>query len=107
MPMPCTRIFLWYDLAPFLMREHPLCGLTLLRGIAVLASLVFLSHTVLGATFTVTTTSDSGAGSLRQAILDANPASGTDTIEFQIPGSPPFTIMPTLPLPALTGPVII
>ncbi len=72
-----------------------------------LASLVFLSHTVLGATFTVTTTSDSGAGSLRQAILDANPASGTDTIEFQIPGSPPFTIMPTLPLPTLTGPVII
>src|SRR5436190_22407225 len=105
MPMPCTRIFLWYDLAPFLMRKHPLCGLTLLRGIAVLASLVFLSHTVLGATFTVTTTSDSGAGSLRQAILDAT--NGTDTIEFQIPGSPPFTIMPTLALPRLTSPVII
>ena len=70
-----------------------------------LASLVFLSHTVLGATFTVTTTSDSGAGSLRQAILDAT--NGTDTIEFQIPGSPPFTIMPTLALPRLTSPVII
>src|SRR6266576_2660267 len=105
--MPCTRIFLWYHLAPFRMRNHLLSGLTLPRAIASLAGLVFFSNTVRGATFTLTTTGDSGAGSLRQAILDANAASGTDTIEFQIPGSPPFTIMPTLPLPALTGPVII
>ena len=33
----------------------------------------------------VTNTSDSGAGSLRQAILDANAAPGTDTIAFDIP----------------------
>src|SRR6266536_6436230 len=103
--MPCTRILLWYDLAPFLMRKH--LGLRLPQGVVVLAGLVFLSHTVGGATFTVTNTIDSGPGSLRQAILDANAASGTDAIEFQIPGSPPFTIMPTLPLPTLTGPVII
>jgi hypothetical protein len=32
------------------------------------------------ATFTVTNTNDSGAGSLRQAIIDANNTSGTDTI---------------------------
>ncbi|WP_342347566.1 DUF4347 domain-containing protein [uncultured Nitrospira sp.] len=32
------------------------------------------------ATFTVTNTNDSGAGSLRQAIIDANAAPGTDTI---------------------------
>src|SRR5436309_2463770 len=90
------------------MGKYPLCGLTLPRGIAVaLANLVFLSHTVRGATFTVTTTNDSGDGSLRQAILEANATNGTDTIEFQIPGSPPFTIMPTLALPALTDPVII
>src|SRR5437588_2317656 len=31
------------------------------------------------ATFTVSTAADSGAGSLRQAILDANAASGADT----------------------------
>jgi Ca2+-binding RTX toxin-like protein len=34
------------------------------------------------ATFTVTNTNDSGAGSLRQAILDANAAPGADEIEF-------------------------
>lgn len=33
-------------------------------------------------TFTVTNTNDSGAGSLRQAILDANAATGVDAINF-------------------------
>ncbi|MBC8645683.1 MAG: hypothetical protein H7X85_00860 [Thermoanaerobaculia bacterium] len=37
--------------------------------------------------FTVTNTNDSGAGSLRQAILDANGMGGTDDIVFAIPGS--------------------
>src|SRR5262245_62490994 len=34
------------------------------------------------ATFTVRNTNDSGADSLRQAIIDANAASGADTIAF-------------------------
>ena len=34
--------------------------------------------------FTVTNTNDSGAGSLRQAILDANAKTGTDTIVFDM-----------------------
>jgi hypothetical protein len=38
------------------------------------------------ATFTVTNTFDSGAGSLRQAILDANATFGNDDIAFAIPG---------------------
>src|SRR5262245_9278867 len=38
------------------------------------------------ATFTVTNLSDSGAGSLRQAILDASGAAGADTIDFTING---------------------
>ena len=37
-------------------------------------------------TYTVTNTNDSGAGSLRQAIIDANANSGTDTIDFNIAG---------------------
>jgi hypothetical protein len=37
----------------------------------------------------VTNTNDSGAGSLRQAITDANNMTGTDTIAFNIPSSDP------------------
>ena len=44
---------------------------------------------VQAATFTVTNTSDSGAGSLREAILDANGNAGPDTIAFNIPTSDP------------------
>jgi len=57
--------------------------------------------------FTVTNTNDSGAGSLRQAILDANAASGLDSISFAIPGGGVKTISPTSPLPTITGAVII
>src|SRR5438105_5684282 len=45
-----------------------------------------------GATFTVTNTNDSGPGSLRQAILDANAAPGLDTIGFSIAGTAPHTV---------------
>ena len=38
-------------------------------------------------TFTVINTADSGGGSLRQAILDANANTGADTIAFNIPTS--------------------
>jgi trimeric autotransporter adhesin len=38
-------------------------------------------------TFSVLTLSDSGAGSLRQAILDANNAPGADVISFDVAGS--------------------
>jgi len=38
-----------------------------------------------GAGFSVTKTDDSGAGSLRQAIIDANASGGADTISFNIP----------------------
>ncbi len=56
----------------------------------------------LSATFTVLNTGDSGPGSLRQAILDANASNGVDIITFQIPGTPPFAISPVSPLPAIT-----
>src|SRR5438132_13693046 len=58
-------------------------------------------------TFTVTNTNDSSAGSLRQAILDANANPGTDTIAFNIPGSGVKTINPTSSLPLITDPLII
>ena len=59
------------------------------------------------ATFTVTTTADSGAGSLRQAILDANAAAGPDTIDFNIAGAGVKTITPTSALPTITEAVTI
>src|SRR5262245_56169125 len=59
-------------------------------------------------TFQVTNTNDSGAGSLRQALLDANAAVGeTDTIEFAILGDGLHTITPLSPLPTITDPVVI
>src|SRR5262245_23831799 len=59
------------------------------------------------ATFTVTNTSDSGPGSLRQAILDANGNAGLDTIAFNIPGAGVHTITPATPFDPLIDPVII
>jgi len=47
------------------------------------------------AIFMVTNTNDSGPGSLRQAILDANDAPGADEIGFNISGSGVRTITPS------------
>ena len=58
-------------------------------------------------TFAVSNTDDSGAGSLRQAILDANASTGTDTINFNISGAGPHTIQPTSALPTIEDPVVI
>lgn len=57
--------------------------------------------------FVVNTTADSGAGSLRQAILDANANKGLDTVSFQIAGTGVQTITPLTPLPAITDPLVI
>ena len=66
-------------------------GLWLLAG--------WVSVHVSAATFTVTQTGDSGAGSLRQAMLDANNLPGPHQIIFAIPGAGPHRIAPLSPLP--------
>ena len=58
-------------------------------------------------TYTVTSAGDSGAGTLRQAILDANANGGADTIGFNIAGSGVHTITPATPLPPITDAVTI
>ncbi len=58
--------------------------------------------------FTVTTTNDTGAGSLRKAITDANANPGLDYITFNV--GPPgnlVSIFPNSPLPTITSPVVI
>lgn len=58
-------------------------------------------------TVTVVNTGDSGPGSLRQAILDANAVSGPDLIAFNIPGGGLHTIQPVSPLPTITDSITI
>jgi hypothetical protein len=53
----------------------------------------------------VTNTNDSGPGSLRQAILDANAAPGPDEIGFSIPGAGPHAISLASALPQITQPL--
>src|SRR5689334_5993591 len=57
-------------------------------------------------TYTVINTNDSGAGSLRQAILDANKTSSADTIKFAI-GSGTKTITPKSRLPGISQPLVV
>ncbi|MDW8241221.1 MAG: right-handed parallel beta-helix repeat-containing protein, partial [Acidobacteriota bacterium] len=59
------------------------------------------------ATFTVTNTADRGAGSLRQAIFDANANPGADLIVFNITPAGAKTISPPTKLPTITSPVTI
>ena len=73
-------------------------------GISLLAGQVNITT----GSFVVTTTADSGPGSLRQAILDSDAATGgTNTMDFDIPGSGAQTIVPLSPLPAITNPLVI
>jgi hypothetical protein len=70
-----------------------LCGATFVAILAAPAS---------AAVFTVTNTNDSGPGSMRQAILDANVAVGADSIRFNIPGTGVHTIAVASALPPLS-----
>ncbi|MFO0879777.1 MAG: right-handed parallel beta-helix repeat-containing protein [Gemmataceae bacterium] len=71
------------------------------------APVVITSATGSPVVYTVTNTLDSGAGSLRQAILDANANAGADLIRFNIASSGVKTIRPLTALPSITGPVSI
>jgi len=59
------------------------------------------------ATFTVTTTNDSGAGSLRKAMQDANASPGSDEIDFNIAPGGLQRIDVASPLPQITDRVFI
>src|SRR5262245_4514800 len=65
-----------------------------------------LEYRTTPATFTVTTDSDFGAGSLRQAVLNANTAAGADLIDFSNYFNTPRTITLASQI-SITGPVTI
>ena len=80
-------------------------GLRISIAIAVLLlSLVPPLPAAHAATYTVTNTNDSGDGSLRKAINDANGHVGADVITFAISGSAPYVISPLTPLPPIWDP---
>ena len=83
-----------------------LCIVSLIVFVAYSGS-QFVRPAAAAAPFAVTNTNDSGAGSLRQAILDANANNGLDTISFAIPAAGVQTISLASPLPAITDPVVI
>lgn len=72
-------------------------------GLSCILSLI-IGGQIHAATYTVTNTNDSGAGSLRQAIISANGDSGLDSLTFTV-GSGLIVIIPTSPLPAITSPL--
>jgi len=73
-----------------------------MRPTALTLAVLLCAAAVSANTYTVTSTADSGAGTLRQAILDANANAGPDTIAFNVTGTGPHTIAPTSALPDIT-----
>jgi PKD repeat protein len=69
-----------------------------------LISLCLLMHLLHASTFTVTTTNDAGAGSLREAMTFCNLTPGADIVAFNIAGQAPHTISVLSSLPILNDP---
>ena len=89
-------------------RTRPYGKARMVVMLALLGGALFLgARPAHAADFGVTNTGDGGAGSLRQAILDANARGGADKISFAIPGGGVKTISPASALPTITDPVTI
>src|SRR6266516_3599530 len=92
------------------MKKNPRAGAGLVRfAHAVSCWLVFsvAPAPASAATFVVTNAADTGRGSLRQAILDANSSANAAAIHFNIPGHGSVEIDLQSPLPAITNRVTI
>jgi hypothetical protein len=77
------------------------------RLLTVFASMFIFAAVAQAKTIIVTNTNDSDAGSLRQAIVEANANPGPDVINFNIPGAGAHTINLNVRLPEITDPVTI
>ena len=90
---------------PMRLNGDALSDLVILRSRQVAPSVTITAPAM---TFPVTNTNDSGAGSLRQAIIDANTNGGADLITFNIGGGGPQTInLPAASLDDITETVTI
>ncbi len=89
--------------SPYLSAPHPSDLPTVFRNTAKETP----SQTSIGSVFVVTTMNDTGNGSLRKAISDANNSPGADTITFSISPAGPKTITPLSKLPNIVDPVTI
>ncbi len=76
------------------------------RIFALMAGLLLSALGIHAGTFTVLSTNQNGAGTFRQALLDANAAPGADTISFAIT-SGGLSLLPTNALPTITEAVTI
>ena len=72
-----------------------------IRRIAISVAFLLGTFWSFAGIFTVTNTTDVGAGSLRQAILDANASPGADTIAFNILPAGVYVISPASALPSI------
>ena len=80
---------------------------TWVRWSLLAGALLQASCAVQAATFSVTNIADSGAGSLRQTISNANALPGRDQISFSIPGAGVRSITLFSALPSITDPIVI
>jgi uncharacterized repeat protein (TIGR01451 family) len=90
-----------------MMASRTISRINLRHAIALILWLLMGPSYLEAATFSVTTTNDSGTGSFRQAILDANSDGLSEVIVFNIAGAGPYLITPVTPLPVLSTPVTI
>jgi hypothetical protein len=86
-------------------RSRPSVSTFSRRGLRARLLLSRLEDRTTPANFAVTTLADTGAGTLRQAITDANTAAGADTITFQAGLTGTITLATALP--AVTDPLTI
>ncbi len=80
--------------------------LSIFGGFALFFSALFHSSAS-AATYTVTKTADSGPGSLRQAVSDANATPADDTINFAIPASDPGCLDGVCTITLTTGELLV
>lgn len=91
----------------FVSKNIKLFGLFGLGLLGFLGVIIFSAPKAHAATYTVTSTDDAGANTLRQAITDANGNAGADTINFNIAGAGVHTITLASDLPEITETVTI